>query len=101
LHWWLQAQGCRVLAAQVNEDEDDEEQKIVSALDLSAARILQLGWNQLLPQEGVLWLDNRPASPMWGQLSPGLVVLDGGMVRMHAAGVMWPYFSSTPSGCIS
>jgi hypothetical protein len=111
LHCWLQAQGRRVLAAQVDDSEtgDDEIKQMMSGLDLSAARILQLGRGQLPPQKGVLWLEQAHAAQEWGQLSPGLVVLVAHvtLVRMHfhltsefdhllAASLQWQ-----PEGCIN
>jgi hypothetical protein len=87
LQCWLQAQGCRVLAAQTDgaETMDDELQQLIYGLDLSAARILRLGQGQVPPKKGVLWLEQNDVVPEWGQLSPGLVVLvaHGMLVRMH------------------
>jgi hypothetical protein len=74
-----------VLVAQFGRaDEDDQwieprslqrRQLLVSGVDLSAARILQLGPLQVPPQKGVLWLEQWGASAEWGLRSPGLVVL--------------------------
>jgi hypothetical protein len=74
-----------VLAAEVRSAVDDELQQLISGLDLSAARILRVGWGQVPPQEGVLWLEGGAVSLEWGQLSPGLVVLvaRSTLVRMH------------------
>jgi hypothetical protein len=85
LYWWLQAQGCRVLAAQVDDAKNNDLQQMISGLDLSAARILQLGRGHVPPQKGVLWLEQADAAPEWGQLSPRLVVLvtSNTLVRMH------------------
>jgi hypothetical protein len=87
LHCWLQAQGRRVLAAQVDDSEtgDDEIKQMMSGLDLSAARILLLGQGQGPPQKGLLWLEQEDVAPEWGQMSPGLVVLVARktLVRTH------------------
>jgi hypothetical protein len=91
-----------VLIAQLyNEDERRElwrrneaglqhRQQLLSDLDLSAARVLQLGGVPLPPQEGVLWLERQEATAEWGQLCPELVVLiSPGQVR--DAHVLWPW----------
>jgi hypothetical protein len=91
---WLQAQGRQVMGAQlfdidklrqVNEDELQRMQLLASSLDLSAARILQLGLVQVPPQQGVLWLEQVGATEEWGQLCPGLVVLAAPCAQVRKA----------------
>jgi hypothetical protein len=82
---WLQAEGRKVLVAQLSDiyrppPEDDKDyiqrrQLLTCHLDLSAARILHLGGLRVPPQKVVLWLEQRGAPPGWGLLSPGIVVL--------------------------
>jgi hypothetical protein len=98
----VQAIGRKVLVAQFGRaDEDDQwiepqslqrRQLLVSGLDLSAARILQLGPLQAPPQKGVLWLEQWGAAAKWGLMSPGLVVLVSprAQVRTGCRSVAWP-----------
>jgi hypothetical protein len=64
-------------AAQATAQERLRIQTLLSsgALDVSKARILQLGAVQVPPQKGVLWLEQKDVTDEWVELSPGLVVL--------------------------
>ena len=68
-------------------------------LDLSSARILLVGEQQVPPQQSVLWLEHhRVASPIWEPLPAGLVVLSSmvAQVRLPQSwasalpGIGWP-----------
>jgi hypothetical protein len=90
-----------VLAAQVRRTPggDLDVHRLISELDLSAARILQLRKVPVAPQQGVLWLEQDRAAADWGQLSRGLVVLvaDEIQVRMQLHPVIQGEFGQHPS----
>jgi hypothetical protein len=52
------------------------------ALDVSKARILQLGALQVPPQNGVLWLEQKEVTDEWVEVSAGLVVLGASKPRV-------------------
>jgi hypothetical protein len=86
----------RLIGTSIDKRDKDEDkggqlhrQQLLSDLDLSTARILQLRGEQLPPQGGVLWLELHGAAVEWGQLSPGLVVLvapSGQVSKAHVLG---------------
>jgi hypothetical protein len=83
---FLQAKGLALLAVQVDVDDNTERQRIrdllTSDLDVTQARVLQLGGLQVPPQQGVLWLEQHTVTREWADLSPGLVVLAAGRAQV-------------------